>query len=100
VEASQPFSAASSKAIRDFDLKIKPARSAQDMLLLVPGLFIAQHAGGGKAGSVAFTTTSKHQSACLAGYYHHSDGPFESPQGFNRGNIYGKFHTHIMPHPA
>ncbi len=193
VEARQPFSAASSKAIRDFDLKIKPVRSAQDMLLLVPGLFIAQHAGGGKAeqifmrgfdadhgtdvgisvdglpvnmvthghgqgyadlhfvipeiidgmtvfkgpyfsqygnfgtaGSVAFTTTDhpdhnlvkleggmfntakatavlkipttgKHQSAYLAGQYYHSDGPFESPQGFNRANIYGKFHTHITP---
>jgi outer membrane receptor protein involved in Fe transport len=193
VEARQPFSAASSKAIRDYDLKIKPVRSAQDMLLLVPGLFIAQHAGGGKAeqiflrgfdadhgtdvgisvdglpinmvthghgqgyadlhfvipeiidgmtvfkgpyfsqygnfgtaGSVAFTTTDhpdhnlvklegglfntakatavlkipttgKHQSAYLAGQYYHSDGPFESPQGFNRANIYGKFHTHITP---
>jgi outer membrane receptor protein involved in Fe transport len=193
VEARQPFSAASSKAIRDFDLKIKPVRSAQDMLLLVPGLFIAQHAGGGKAeqifmrgfdadhgtdvgisvdgmpvnmvshghgqgyadlhfvipeiidgmtvfkgpyfsqygnfgtaGSVTFTTTDhpdhnlvkleggmfntakatavlkipttgKHQSAYLAGQYYHSDGPFESPQGFNRANIYGKFHTHITP---
>jgi outer membrane receptor protein involved in Fe transport len=193
VEARQPFSAASSKAIRDFDLKIKPVRSAQDLLLLVPGLFIAQHAGGGKAeqifmrgfdadhgtdvgisvdglpvnmvthghgqgyadlhfvipeiidgmtvykgpyfsqfgnfgtaGSVAFTTTDhpdhnlvkleggmfntaratavlkipttgKHQSAYLAGQYHHSDGPFESPQDFNRGNIFGKFHTHITP---
>ena len=49
VEARQPFSAASSTAIRDFDLKIKPVRSAQDVLLLVPGLYIAQHAGGGKA---------------------------------------------------
>jgi hypothetical protein len=48
-ETYQPFSAASSKAIRNFDLKIKPVRSAQDVLLLVPGLFIAQHAGGGKA---------------------------------------------------
>jgi len=193
VEARQPFSAASSKAIRDFDLKIKPVRSAQDMLLQVPGLFIAQHAGGGKAeqifmrgfdadhgtdvgisvdglpvnmvshghgqgyadlhfvipeiidgmtvfkgpyfsqygnfgtaGSVAFTTTDhpdhnlvkleggmfntakttavlkiptsgKHQSAYLAGQYYHSGGPFESPQEFNRANIYGKFHTHITP---
>ena len=48
VEARRPFSAASSKAIRDFDLKVKPVRSAQDMLQLVPGLVIAQHAGGGK----------------------------------------------------
>ena len=191
VEANQPFSAASSKAIRNFDLKVKPVRSAQDVLSLVPGLFIAQHAGGGKAeqifmrgfdadhgtdvgvyvdglpvnmvthghgqgyadlhfiipeiidgltvykgpyfaqygnfgtaGSVDLRTTDhpdhnlikleggmfntlkattvlkiptsgKHQSAYIAGQYSHSDGPFESPQGFNRGNIFGKFHTHI-----
>jgi hypothetical protein len=193
VEARQPFSAASSKTIRNFDLKIKPMRSSQDLLLLVPGLFIAQHAGGGKAeqifmrgfdadhgtdvglyvdglpvnmvthghgqgyadlhfiipeivdgmnvfkgpyfsrfgnfgtaGSVEFTTTDhpdhnlvkleggmfntarattvlkiptsgKHQSAYIAGQYSYSDGPFESPQGFNRVNLYGKFHTHVAP---
>ena len=31
------------------DLNMRPARSAQDLLRLVPGLFIAQHQGGGKA---------------------------------------------------
>src|SRR5258707_1162111 len=31
------------------DLNIRPVRSAQDLLRLVPGLFIAQHQGGGKA---------------------------------------------------
>lgn len=31
------------------DLNMQPARSAQDLLRLVPGLFIAQHQGGGKA---------------------------------------------------
>jgi len=31
------------------DLNLAPARSAQDLLRLVPGLFIAQHQGGGKA---------------------------------------------------
>ena len=191
VEARRPFSAASSKAVRDFDLKIKPVRSAQDVLHLVPGLYIAQHAGGGKAeqifmrgfdadhgtdvgiyvdglpvnmvthghgqgyadlhfvipeiidgltvfkgpyfsrfgnfgtaGSVDITTTDhpdknlvkleggmfntakatsilkiptsgKHQSAYIAGQYYFTDGPLESPQGFQRANIYGKFHTHI-----
>ena len=191
VEAQQPFSAASSKSIRDFDLKTKPVRSAQDVLLLVPGLYIAQHAGGGKAeqifmrgfdadhgtdvgvyvdglpvnmvthghgqgyadlhfiipeiidgltvykgpyfssfgnfgtaGSVDLSTTDhpdhnlakleggmfntgkatavlkipttgKHQSAYIAGQYYMSDGPLESPQGFKRANIYGKFHTHL-----
>jgi len=193
VEAQQPFSAASSKAIRDFDLKIKPVRSAQDVLLLVPGLYIAQHAGGGKAeqifmrgfdadhgtdvgvyvdgipvnmvshghgqgyadlhfiipeiidgltvykgpyfsrfgnfgtaGSVDLSTTDhpdnnlvkleggmfntgkattvlkiptngKHQSAYIAGQYYMTDGPLDSPQNFQRANIYGKFHTHITP---
>lgn len=193
IEARRPVSAASSKAIRDFDLKIKPVRSAQDLLTHVPGLVIAQHAGGGKAeqifmrgfdadhgtdvaihvdglpvnmvthghgqgyadmhfiipeiieslevfkgpyfarfgnfataGSVNLTTTDHpdrnlvkmeggmfhtakattvlkiptdgtHQSAYIAGQYYHTDGPVEHPQGFQRVNLFGKFHTHITP---
>jgi hypothetical protein len=31
------------------DLKLQPVTTSQDVLRLVPGLFIAQHAGGGKA---------------------------------------------------
>lgn len=31
------------------DMALRPTNSAQDLLRLVPGLFIAQHAGGGKA---------------------------------------------------
>ncbi len=31
------------------DLNMQPVRSSQDLLRLVPGLFIAQHQGGGKA---------------------------------------------------
>jgi CarboxypepD_reg-like domain/TonB-dependent Receptor Plug Domain len=31
------------------DLNLQPVRSAQDLMRLVPGLFIAQHQGGGKA---------------------------------------------------
>lgn len=31
------------------DKELRPVRSSQDLLRLVPGLFIAQHAGGGKA---------------------------------------------------
>jgi len=31
------------------DLQLRPVSSSQDLLRLVPGLFIAQHAGGGKA---------------------------------------------------
>ncbi len=36
-------------AISKVDLALRPTNSAQDLLRLVPGLFIAQHAGGGKA---------------------------------------------------
>jgi hypothetical protein len=35
--------------ISRLDLALKPIRSSQDILRSVPGLFIAQHAGGGKA---------------------------------------------------
>jgi outer membrane receptor protein involved in Fe transport len=49
VQADRAYSTASSRAVRDFDLKIRPNRSAQDMLQMAPGLIIAQHAGGGKA---------------------------------------------------
>jgi len=37
------------KALSAIDLGLQPVKSAQDMLRLVPGLFIAQHMGGGKA---------------------------------------------------
>ncbi|MCC2548357.1 TonB-dependent receptor [Hymenobacter sp. BT175] len=36
-------------AISHIDQTLRPVNSAQDLLRLVPGLFIAQHAGGGKA---------------------------------------------------
>ena len=35
--------------IADLDLRTQPVNSAQDLLRKVPGLFIGQHAGGGKA---------------------------------------------------
>ena len=35
--------------ISKVDLKLKPVVSSQELLRIVPGLFIAQHAGGGKA---------------------------------------------------
>ncbi len=43
------FSAASSTFMRALDFELRPKQSAQDMLKMVPGLVIAQHAGGGKA---------------------------------------------------
>jgi outer membrane cobalamin receptor len=37
------------KSISKIDINIKPIKSSQEVLQIVPGLFIAQHAGGGKA---------------------------------------------------
>lgn len=37
------------KKIRALDLELRPINSSQDVLRSVPGLFIGQHAGGGKA---------------------------------------------------
>lgn len=191
VKGDRAYSAASSESIREFDLKTRPTRSSQDLLQMVPGLIIAQHAGGGKAeqiylrnfdadhgtdvavsvdgmpvnmvshghgqgyadlhfliadavegievhkgpyfanygdlataGAVSFRTKdhleenflrleggefnsarltalfqipgkSDHQNAYLAGQFYQTDGPFESPQGFKRYNLFGKFHTHL-----
>jgi len=193
VQGVRPISAASSKEIRAIDMQLKPFRSSQDMLLMVPGLFIAQHQGGGKAeqiflrgfdcdhgtdvsvnvdgmpvnmpthahgqgyadlhflisetvdemevnkgpylanigdfytaGAVNFKTkdilennlikiesgqfnTQKYtlmfqpdnggieQNGYIAMQYHHSDGPFESPQKFKRMNVFGKYFFQLTP---
>src|SRR5450432_1329938 len=47
--SSKINSIVSARTLSSLDLNMKPARSAQDMLRLVPGLFIAQQVGGGKA---------------------------------------------------
>ncbi|WP_426061329.1 TonB-dependent receptor [Hymenobacter sp. B1770] len=50
VMVSQPHDPNQSlAAINQIDKALRPVNSAQDLLRLVPGLFIAQHAGGGKA---------------------------------------------------
>ena len=40
---------ANSNSISKIDIKLRPVNTSQDILRIVPGLFIAQHAGGGKA---------------------------------------------------
>jgi TonB dependent receptor/CarboxypepD_reg-like domain/TonB-dependent Receptor Plug Domain len=37
------------KTLSRLDIQLRPMQSSQEVLRLVPGLFIAQHAGGGKA---------------------------------------------------
>lgn len=45
----QPHYAAKFNTLAKMDLDLKQVRNTQELLRLVPGLFIAQHAGGGKA---------------------------------------------------
>jgi len=49
ISAERTYSAASSSAIRELDIQLRPRESSQELLRLAPGLVIAQHAGGGKA---------------------------------------------------
>lgn len=49
IQTDKPVSAASSAYLSQINFENRPRNSAQDLLRLVPGLFIAQHAGGGKA---------------------------------------------------
>ena len=49
VAADRAVSAASSDVVRDFDIRLRPRESSQELLRLAPGLVIAQHGGGGKA---------------------------------------------------
>jgi len=45
----KPYTAASSQTIRDRDLATRTILKPADLLKVTPGLFIGQHAGGGKA---------------------------------------------------
>ncbi len=45
----QSNSATKFSTLSKIDLDLKPVKNTQELLRLVPGLFIAQHAGGGKA---------------------------------------------------
>jgi outer membrane cobalamin receptor len=49
VLAERGFPALSSATIRARDIRLRPQESSQELLSLVPGVVIAQHAGGGKA---------------------------------------------------
>lgn len=48
IEVSQSPSQIAS-TISTLDIALRPVKTSQDILKIVPGLFIAQHAGGGKA---------------------------------------------------
>jgi hypothetical protein len=48
-ERTVSSSAAASRLIGELDIRLRPRESSQELLRLMPGLLIAQHAGGGKA---------------------------------------------------
>ncbi len=52
VVPEQPSS--TTETIQALDVRTRPVNNSQDLLQLVPGLFIAQHAGGGKAEQIFF----------------------------------------------
>ncbi len=47
--ARQPMTAASSSSVRNRDFLLRPYLRPADILMGAPGLYVAQHAGGGKA---------------------------------------------------
>ena len=49
VTARRPFTAASSTTVRDQDFLLRPHPRPADILQTVPGFYVVQHAGGGKA---------------------------------------------------
>lgn len=52
VREKRPTTAASSQVIRTRDFELQPMESPAEILHQVPGLFTAQHAGGGKADQI------------------------------------------------
>jgi hypothetical protein len=52
VTGQLPRSAASSDIIRAQDFELRPMRNPSDLLRLIPGLWTAQHQGGGKADQI------------------------------------------------
>lgn len=49
VESDRVYSASSSSTVTATAFDLRPRKSSQDLLQVVPGLIVAQHAGGGKA---------------------------------------------------
>ena len=49
VTTKRPMTAASSTTVRDRDFMLRPHTRPADILMVTPGLFVVQHAGGGKA---------------------------------------------------
>ncbi len=49
IEAEAPYVPVASRSVRDRDFRLRPHPRPADILRVVPGVFVNQHAGGGKA---------------------------------------------------
>ena len=49
IEAEAPYIPVASRSVRDRDFELRPHPRPADSLRVVPGIFVNQHAGGGKA---------------------------------------------------
>lgn len=72
-------------------MQLQPLKSAQDLLRTVPGLFIAQHAGGGKAEQIFVRGTDNDHGTDFAIFY--DDMPVNMP---THGHGQGYADMHFM----
>ena len=68
IKTDRATSAATSSIVKAIDFQLRPVNSAQDMLRNVPGLFTAQHAGGGKAEQIFIRGFDCDHGTDFAGY--------------------------------
>jgi len=68
IKSERATSAATSSVLKEIDFQLRPVNSAQDMLRNVPGLFTAQHAGGGKAEQIFIRGFDCDHGTDFAGY--------------------------------
>ena len=68
IKSDRATSAATSSVLKEIDFQLRPVNSAQDMLRNVPGLFTAQHAGGGKAEQIFIRGFDCDHGTDFAGY--------------------------------
>jgi len=68
VREKKPTTAASDEAVRDKDFMTFPRQTPSDLLRVVPGIFINQHTGGGKAHQIFLRGFDAEHGQDLAGY--------------------------------
>src|SRR2546428_1140372 len=69
VWGEQPVSTATEKTVRQKDLELRPTTTPSDILRLIPGLFIAQHQGGGKADQIFLRGFDADHGTDVAGFF-------------------------------